>query len=75
MQLTDYEKNSITKLDDAICEGRFSKDGMIQIIELIGSYLEPMTISDYAKTNKLSYNGVKKFRKTTKIFGVKFVIN
>jgi len=32
-------------------------------------------IPDYAKENKLSYNGVKKFRKIKTILNVKFVID
>jgi hypothetical protein len=33
------------------------------------------TISDYAKENNLSYNGVKKCRENVEIFNVKFVID
>ena len=34
-------------------------DSLVQIIELSGSLLNLKTISDYAKDNNLSYNGVK----------------
>lgn len=48
---------------------------MVQIIEHVGGYLNLATIPDYAKANKMSYNGVKKFRETRKIFNVNFVID
>jgi len=50
-------------------------DSMVQIIEHCGYYLNLKTISDYARENKISYNGAKKFRKVVKIFGVKFIID
>tara|TARA_R110001606_G_scaffold203722_2_gene351810 strand:+ start:856 stop:1092 length:237 start_codon:yes stop_codon:yes gene_type:complete len=52
-----------------------SNDSLVQLIELGVSYLNLMTISNYAKVNKMSYNGVKKFRNTVELAGVKFVID
>ena len=52
-----------------------NNNDLVQIIEQSGSYLNLQTISDYAKENKISYNGAKKFRKTVKLFNVKFVID
>ena len=52
-----------------------NNNDLVQIIEQVGSYLNLQTISDYAKENKISYNGAKKFRKTVKLFNVKFVID
>ena len=52
-----------------------SNNDLIQIIEQTGAFLNLQTISDYARQNKISYNGVKKFRKIIKIFNVKFVID
>ena len=50
------------------------------LIDLLGSYLNLQTISDYAKENKLSYNGVLERIKSGKVnqyvlFNVKFVID
>lgn len=50
-------------------------DSLVQLIELAGGYLNLKTISGYAKANKMSYNGVKKFRKVISVFNVKFVID
>jgi hypothetical protein len=70
------------KLVDTICvhlserieSNHLSNEDCVRIIEHIGGYLNLKTIPDYAKDNKISYNGVKKFRKVEKIFNVKFVI-
>ena len=75
MQLTEYEQKSIEKLEQAVFEGRLSNTALVQIIELAGSFLNLQTISDYAKTNGISYNGAKKFRQNITLFGVKFVVD
>jgi hypothetical protein len=50
-------------------------DSLVQLIELCGSYLNLMTIADYSKSQNISYNGAKKFRKTIVLFNVKFIID
>lgn len=50
-------------------------DSLVQLIELCGSYLNLQTIAKYAKSNFLSYNGVKNFRKTITLFNQKYVID
>ncbi len=62
-------------LSQRIESGEIDNDGMVQIIELCGKYLNLQTIPDYAKSNNLSYNGTKKHKPIKKIFGVKFVID
>jgi hypothetical protein len=73
--MTEKEILALQKFEKFIFENDVSNDFLVQIIELAGGYLNLMTISDYAKSNKLSYNGVKKFRETKEIFNVKFVID
>lgn len=62
-------------LSERIESGELSNDDCVKIIEHIGGYLNLMTISDYARSNNLSYNGSKHFRATRKIFNVRFVID
>lgn len=50
-------------------------NSLVELFKSMGSYLNLETIPDYAKRNKMSYEGVKKFRKVEEIFGVKFVID
>ena len=50
-------------------------NSLVQFIELCGSYLNIKTISDYAKENNLSYNGVKHHREIKEMFNIKFVID
>lgn len=55
--------------------GELNNDTLVQLIEQTGNYLNLKTISDYAKENKMSYNGVKNNRKIIEFFNVKFVID
>lgn len=55
--------------------GRLDDDSLVQLIELSAKYLNLKTIAEYARLNKLSYNGVKNYRKHVKISGVKFIVN
>jgi hypothetical protein len=74
-KLSEYESNSLEKLQKSIHDGKFSNAGLVQLIELAGGYLNLKTIPEYAKGNKMSYNGVKKFRRVITIFNIKFVID
>ena len=74
MKLTDYEKQSIHKLGESIHSGKWSNDGLVQLIELSGGYLNLKTIPDYCKVTGLSYNGAKKHRHVKTIFNTKFII-
>jgi len=62
-------------LSDRIEAGELTNDDIVQIIELLGGYLNLQTIPAYAKENSISYNGAKKFRKVVELFGVKFIID
>jgi hypothetical protein len=55
--------------------GELDNDSLVQLIELAGGYLNLMTIPDYAKAWKISYNGAKKHRNVKELFGVKFIID
>jgi hypothetical protein len=55
--------------------GELDDDSLVQLIELAGLYLNLKTISDYARSNKISYNGAKKYRKTVNLLGIKFIID
>ena len=62
-------------LSKRIENGELKNEDLFQIIESVGIYLNLKSISQYAKDHKMSYNGVKKFRKVTMLFGEKFVID
>lgn len=74
-ELSQYEKLALQKLGESIQQGKWNNDGLVQLIELAGDYLNLMTIPTYAKANELTYNGVKKTREIREIFKVKFVID
>jgi hypothetical protein len=73
--MTDFEKNTLNKIGESAQNGELSNDSMVQIIKLLGGFLNLKTISDYAKANDLSYNGAKKCRQKVVLFGVKFIID
>ena len=75
MQLSENESKMLEKFANYVANNHISNDCLVQFIELAGSYLNLQTISDYAKSNKLSYNGVKNNRQIINIFNVKFVID
>jgi hypothetical protein len=52
-----------------------NNDSLVQIIELSGMLLNLKSISNYAKDNDLSYNGVKHHRNIVELFGNKFVLD
>ena len=71
----DKPTNIVHRIDELAMQGVFSNDQLAQIIELIGGYLNLMTISEYAKSHSLSYNGVKNNRQIINLFGNKYVID
>jgi len=65
----------LLNIDKGMENKLLSNDDLVQIIEQCGSYLNLMTISDYAEANKISYNGAKHFREHLELFGVKFIVD
>ena len=74
-QLTERQIKTLEKFEEFIYNEGSNPDFLVKIIELAGTYLNISTISNYAKENGKSYNGVKNFASTKEIFGVKFVID
>lgn len=75
MQLSEYEQKAIAKFDESIHNGKWSNDGLVQLVELIEMYLNPVTIQEFADKKGKSYNGIKKTIKTVKLFKYKYIID
>ena len=75
--LTIKEKNEKLKtfIFQKFQDGELDNDALVQLIAQAGNYLNQQTISDYAKTHKMSYNGVKNNRTIITLFNVSFVID
>lgn len=73
--LSDNGKKLNDFLDLKMYDGDFTNNDLVQFIESAGKYLNLQTISDYAKDNKMSYQGVRDHRTIITIFNVKFVID
>lgn len=67
----------VSKIDEYIFKclqkQELNNSNLVQIIERINHYLELKTISQYAKDNNKSYNGVKNNRQIVSLFGVNFI--
>lgn len=76
MQLSEYEQKALNKLGQSIQDGRWSNEGLVELIKLVGDdFLNIKTIPRYAESVGKSYPGVLKTRPVTVIFGVKFIIH
>jgi len=74
--MTDNKVDVINKLEESIFNGYIDNNVMVQIIELLKGYLNLQTLSNYAKSENISYNAAKKRKKETLIInGITFVIN
>ena len=77
-KLSEYEALALNKLGQTIQDGKWSNEGLVQLIKLSGEYLNIQTRSDYCERTGKSYQAVKKDTKTRKnieIFNVKFIID
>ena len=72
---TDNTKKLIDFVAKNYEAGKLDNDSLVQFIELSARYLNLQTIAEYARLNKISYNGAKNYRKTIQISKVKFVID
>lgn len=74
-----YKDNLINIICDHVAKrfqnDELANDDMVQLIESAGMFLNLKTIADYARDNKMSYNGVKNNRHIVTIFNVQFVVD
>lgn len=75
MQTRENTAKLLNFVSEKFESGQLNNDSLVQLIELSGAYLNLQTISDYAKSTGLSYNGAKKHRKIIELFNVKFIID
>ena len=65
-------KISYTDIVREICDGSLTEMQKVALLQNIALELNIHTTSDFAKTNNLSYNGVKNHRPSIVLGGVKF---
>ena len=73
--MTEKEHILLQRFERHVMDQGLSNECLVQLIERAGSFLNLQTITDYARANHLSYNGVKKYRNVVVLFGAKFVID
>ena len=77
-KLNDYEASALKKLGQTIQDGKWSNDGLVELIKLSGEFLNLRTVPDYCRETGMSYTGAIKptaSRSVVKIFNVKFIID
>lgn len=74
-ELQSNTKKLLSFISEKFISEKLDNNSLVQIIELCGGFLNLQTISEYARQNKLSYNGAKKFRKVIDVFGVKMILD
>jgi len=55
--------------------GELDNQSLVELLQLSGGYLNFKTIAAYARAERMSYEGVRKCRRTEELFGVRFVVD
>jgi hypothetical protein len=75
-QLSEYETRSLDKLCQTVQEDKWSNEGLVQLIERCGSFLNLESVPDFSASNKISDRAARNntsTRKNRKVFNVNFV--
>lgn len=72
--LSEYELLALNKLGVSIHDGRWSNSGLVKLIELVGDYLNPLSIQEFADERNMSYQAARKHKQTI-LFRQKFIID
>lgn len=76
MQLSDYETRAINKFGQSVMDGQWSNDGLVSLLKVItDDFLQCKRVSNYAKQNRISTQGARKFRDVIDIDGYQFIID
>jgi hypothetical protein len=73
MQLTEYQSKAIEKFMDACHNGQWSDVALAEILKIISSYGNAVTLSRHCKHTGANYNTEKK--KAVDFGGVKFILD
>lgn len=73
--MSELKDKIIRNIYKGIENEMLTNNDLVQIIEHSGKLLNLQTVSDYAKSNGISYNGAKNFRQKVNIFNVNFIID
>ncbi len=75
MELSNYERKSIEKLEETIFKGKWSNAGLVELIKLVFSYLNPISLQKYAEQEGISYPGALKRNVHVDILGQRFFLD
>lgn len=72
---TPTAERVINRLMDMVENNELTNEDVVQIIALLGGYLNLQTIPKYSKRSGLTYNGIKHHRNVVQLFGCKLVVD
>jgi hypothetical protein len=75
-QLSEYEQKSLKKFGEAALDGKWSDEGILQLIEVAGGFINLMTPTQFALKFCISDRAARNdtlTRKNRKVLGVNFV--
>jgi hypothetical protein len=75
VKIQENTKKLIQFVSTKFESGELDNNSLVELFKQTAIYLNLQTISDYARDHKMSYEGVKKFRRIEELYGVKFVID
>lgn len=73
-KLSDWEVKALVKLHNSFMDKRWSSDGIVSMLKLIEENAKLQKVSSYAKSNSITPQGARKFRNSTRIDGVTFIV-
>ena len=74
-QLSEKERLIKQRLEELFYSDEISNNGLVSIMKLCEELLALKRVSTYAKQNKISTQGARKFRNTIKVCGYTLVID
>jgi len=73
--MSDLKDKILLNIHKGMENNMLSNNDLVKIIEHTGKLLNLQTVSDYAKSNRISYNGAKNFRTKVSLFNTNFIID
>lgn len=73
--MTKYEQDILNRIGNLIHEGKLSNDFLISNLKLSVEYLNLQRISEYAKENSKSTQGLRGNKNIIEICGYQLIIN
>lgn len=76
MKLSDYEQRAIQRFGQTVLDGQWSKHGLVSLLKvIINNFLQLKRVSNYAKQNNRTTQGLRNNPDIIKIDGIQMIID